>query len=153
MSARRRSRSTHAPVTTRKSGRLKVYGKRNKHRVVPLNPTACEALAERMRAPSQDRPCVFLARKGTNDGDGGRAVRPITPRTLSYIVSRYAARARVEDVCPHDLRHRFGRRMAARVPLHRLAQTVGHDSLDTTTIYVRGTGADLRAAVEEIAWS
>ncbi len=41
-----------------------------------------------------------------------------------------------DDVSPHDLRHRFGYRMAAMVPLHRLAQIMGHDSLDTTKIYV-----------------
>ncbi len=38
--------------------------------------------------------------------------------------------------------------MAEGVPLHRLAQLMGHDSLDTTTLYVRGTMADLQAAVE-----
>ncbi|MDP9382778.1 MAG: site-specific integrase [Chloroflexota bacterium] len=95
--------------------------------------------------------CLFPSRKGSADGEG-RELAPITPRALSYIVSRYASLARVRDVSPHDLRHRFGYRMAERVPLHRLAQIMGHDSLDTTMTYVRGTKADLQAAVEEIAW-
>jgi integrase/recombinase XerD len=43
--------------------------------------------------------------------------------------------------------------MAQKVPLHRLAQIMGHDSLDTTMVYVRGTQGDLQQAVEEIAWS
>ena len=55
-------------------------------------------------------------------------------------------------VSPHDLRHRFGYRMAETVPLHRLAQIMGHDSLDTTMIYVRGTKSDLQREVEKIAW-
>ncbi len=97
--------------------------------------------------------CLFPSRKGGVGGDGERELIPITPRALSYIVSRYAALAKVDDVSPHDLRHRFGYRMADRVPLHRLAQIMGHDSLDTTMIYVRGTKADLQAAVEEIAWA
>ncbi len=42
--------------------------------------------------------------------------------------------------------------MAQVVPLHRLAQIMGHDSLDTTTIYVRGTQSDLQTEVEKIAW-
>jgi site-specific recombinase XerD len=50
------------------------------------------------------------------------------------------------------LRHRFGYRMAERVPLHRLAQIMGHDSLDTTMLYVKGTQQDLQQAVETIAW-
>jgi len=56
-------------------------------------------------------------------------------------------------VSPHNLRHRFGYEMAKRVPLHRLAQIMGHDSLDTTMVYVRGTQGDLQRAVEERAWA
>jgi hypothetical protein len=39
------------------------------------------------------------------------------------------------------------------VPLHRLAQIMGHDSLDTTRVYVQGTKHDLQQAVETIAWT
>ncbi len=42
--------------------------------------------------------------------------------------------------------------MAAMVPLHRLAQIMGNDSLDTTMIYVQGTKHDLQQEVEKIAW-
>jgi integrase/recombinase XerC len=42
--------------------------------------------------------------------------------------------------------------MAEKVPLHRLAQIMGHDSLDTTLIYIQGTEQDLQQAVEQIAW-
>ena len=68
-------------------------------------------------------------------------------------MSRDAGPAGVPDLSPHDLMHRFGYRMTGKVPLHRLAQIMGHDSLDTTMTYVKGTGADLQAAVEEIAWA
>ena len=68
-------------------------------------------------------------------------------------MSKYAAQARVRDLSPHDLRHRFGYRVAQTVPLHRLAQLMGHDSLDTTLRYVRGTQQDLQQAVETIAWA
>jgi integrase len=40
------------------------------------------------------------------------------------------------DSAPH-LRHRFGYVMAEKTPLHRLAQIMGHDSLDTTMIYIK----------------
>jgi integrase/recombinase XerD len=72
---------------------------------------------------------------------------------LGYLVKKYAARANVQAISPHDLRHRFGYRMAASVPLHRLAQIMGHDSLDTTLLYVRGTRQDLQQEVEKIAWT
>jgi len=137
----------------KRSGYLKVWGKRGKYREVPLNSTAREALSEWMAELTEGAPCLFPSRKGEKNGDGERDIRPITDRALGYVVSKYAALAKVEDVSPHDLRHRFGYEMAKRAPLHRLAQIMGHDSLDTTMVYVRGTQGDLQKAVEEIAWT
>jgi integrase/recombinase XerC len=137
----------------KRSGYLKVWGKRGKYREVPLNSTAREALSEWMAELTEGAPCLFPSRKGEKNGDGERDLRPITDRALGYVVSKYAALAKVEDVSPHDLRHRFGYEMAKRAPLHRLAQIMGHDSLDTTMVYVRGTQGDLQKAVEEIAWT
>jgi integrase/recombinase XerD len=59
----------------------------------------------------------------------------------------------VRDISPHDLQHRFGHRMAEVVPLHRLAQIMGHDSLDTTMLYFCGTKQDLQRDAEKIAWT
>jgi hypothetical protein len=42
--------------------------------------------------------------------------------------------------------------IAEVVPLHQLAQIMGHDSLDTTMLYVCGTKQDLQQDVEKIAW-
>jgi len=60
----------------------------------------------------------------------------------------------VSDLSPHDLRHRFAYRLTEnnRVSLHRVAELMGHDSLDTTRLYIKGTQADLQRAVETIAW-
>jgi len=74
-------------------------------------------------------------------------------RALGYIVKKYASVANLPAVSPHDLRHWFGYRMAESVPLHRLAQIMGHDSLDTTKLYIQGTRHDLQQAVETIAWT
>src|SRR5579859_345042 len=97
----------------------------------------------------QRRP-MFPSRKR---GQAGEVTGLLGERALVYIISKYAGQARVADVSPHDLRHRFGYRMAGTVPLHRLAQLMGHDSLDTTLRYVRGTQQDLQQAVETIAWA
>jgi integrase/recombinase XerD len=137
----------------KRSGHLKVYGKRGKYREVPLNATAREALSEWLKGLPTGSEWLFPSRKGKTNDAGEREFRPITVRGLAYVVKRYTALAKVEDVSCHDLRHRFGYRMAERVPLHRLAQIMGHDSLDTTMVYVRGTQGDLQQAVEEIAWA
>jgi integrase/recombinase XerC len=140
-------------VLGKRSGRLKVCGKRGKYREVPLNATAREALSEWLEGLPEGSPWLFPSRKRKRNGDGVGEPRPIGVRGLGYVVKRYADLARVEDLSCHDLRHRFGYRMAETVPLHRLAQIMGHDSLDTTMVYVRGTQGDLQRAVEEIAWA
>lgn len=126
-----------------RSGVVRVVGKRNKYREIPLNATARRALEEYMRTISKDVAYLFPSEKT------GKA---LTERGLGYLVKRYASAAKLADVSSHDLRHRFGYRMAETVPLHRLAQIMGHDSLDTTMIYVRGTKSDLQKEVEKIAW-
>lgn len=133
-------------VQRKRSGHLRVWGKRNKYREVPLNATARKALAkfeESEDAEKQAGPYVFVSQ---------RTRTKLTPRGVGFLIAKYADQASVENLRPHDLRHRFGYRMAERVPLHRLAQIMGHDSLDTTMLYVRGTQDDLQQAVETIAW-
>ncbi len=126
-----------------RSGRLQVRGKRNTYREVPLNATARAALRDYLPTLAPEAHNVFLSRKT------GEA---LTERALGYLVKHYAAQAHLTDVRPHDLRHRFGYRMAEVVPIHRLAQIMGHDSLDTTLLYILGTRSDLQRDVEKIAW-
>ena len=77
----------------------------------------------------------------------------VSERAVGYIVKKYASSAKLPNVSPHDLRHRFGYRMAESVPLQRLAQIMGQASLDTTKLYIQGTRHDLQQAVETIAWT
>lgn len=131
-------------TVNKRSGVLRVRGKRNKYRDVPLNSTVRNALTAYLTIVAKDAPALFCSHKT------GAA---LTERARGYLIAKNADLAKVEDVSPHDLRHRFGYRMAALVPLHRLAQIMGHDSLDTTLIYVQGTKQDLQQEVEKIAWA
>jgi integrase/recombinase XerC len=131
----------------KRSGTIVVHGKRHKDREVPLNATARAALV--VYDPTLAKP---------HEGDATPLFRSekrrarLTERGLGYLIKKYARVARLHDVSPHDLRHRFGYRMAASVPLHRLAQLMGHESLDTTLRYIQGTRQDLQQEVEKIAW-
>lgn len=113
----------------KRSGHVAVYGKRNKYREVPLNSTARAALEEYLPTLQTGIAWLFVSKKHSRLPDGSKQVEPITERALGYIIAKYASLAKVKDVSPHDLRHRFGYRMAKTVPLHRLAQIMGHDSL------------------------
>jgi integrase/recombinase XerD len=131
----------------KRSRTLTVQGTRNKFREIPLNTTARATLIAydaSLLKPSHDPTPLFLSEKRHTQ---------LTERGLGYLIKKYADRAHISDVSPHDLRHRFGYRMALSVPLHRLAQLMGHDSLDTTLLYVRGTKQDLQQDVEKIAWT
>jgi site-specific recombinase XerD len=51
----------------------------------------------------------------------------------------------MEDVTPHTLRHTFGRNLVdAGVPLDRVAQLLGRESVDTTRIYTTPSEQDLQ---------
>jgi integrase/recombinase XerD len=136
-----------------RSGHLAIYGKRNKYREVPLNRTARAALAEYLSTLPATSPWLFVSNKQVTLPDGTKQRAPRAERGLGYLIAKYARLAKVVDLSPHDLRHRFGYRMAQTVPLHRLALIMGHDALATTMIYVQGTKQDLQLAVEAIAWA
>ena len=137
----------------KRSGHVAIYGKRNKYREVPLNGTARAVLAEYLPTLPSEGAWLFTSNKQQTLPDGAKQPAPLTERGLGYLVAKYARIAKVADLSPHDLRHRFGYRMAQTVPLHQLAQIMSHDSLDTTMIYVQGTKQDLQQAVEAISWA
>lgn len=128
---------------SKRSGTLRITGKRKKVREVPLNTTARSILNQYLEELPQECQYLFPSEK---------TQKALTGRALGHLVTKYAAQAKIVDISPHDLRHRFGYRMAEVVPLHRLAQIMGHDSLDTTMLYIRGTKQDLQQDVEKIAW-
>lgn len=126
------------------SGAIDVIGKRNKYRNVPLNGTARAVLREYIATLPLDSMYLFPSEK-TGAALGERMVQ--------LIVKKYAEMAKIKDLSPHDLRHRFGYRLAeANTPIHRIAQIMGHDSYNTTMIYIKGTQADLQSAVEKLAY-
>jgi len=126
------------------TGGVQIIGKRSKHRYVPLNATARAVLNEYLPTLLENEIHLFPSEK--HHGALGE-------RMVQLIVKKYAAMAKIDDLSPHDLRHRFGYRLAeANIPIHRIAQMMGHDSYNTTMIYIKGTEADLQKAVEQIAY-
>lgn len=131
-------------ILGKRSGHLTVRsGKRNKQREVPLNVT-CRVTLEKY-IPELPKNTLYLF---PSEKTGER----LSERAIRYIVQKYMDFARLQGLSAHDLRHRFGYVMAENTPLHRLAQIMGHDSLDTTMIYIKATRADLQSEVEKIAW-
>ncbi len=116
--------------------RLRVRGKGQKERVVPVSP----ALTEQWEEWLAQRPQVASAAVFTTQRKKGISKRGIQDR-----MSHYSRQAGVAVSC-HRLRHTFGRRMAeASMPLLSLAKLLGHEQVTTTQGYIAGAGVDVRA--------
>jgi integrase/recombinase XerD len=128
----------------KRNGILHIIGKRKKARDVPLNANTWSMLGKYLATLPQECQYLFPSEKKQ---------WALTGRALGHLITKYTRQAQVVDVSLQNLRHRFGYRMAEAVPLHRLAQIMGHESLDTTMLYIRGTRQDLQQDVEKIAWT
>jgi integrase/recombinase XerD len=96
------------------------YGKRSKHRVVPMS-RRIQPLMEHYFAIHET---WFVG-----------------PRQVQKIVKRVANRAKItQDVTPHVLRHTFATRaLQKNISLAAIQKILGHDRLTTTAIYLNLT--------------
>ena len=86
----------------------------------------------------------------------GDSPKALTARGISLGLKRAAERYGVNPdvVYPHSFRHLFAKNFIAKNPdIAFLADLMGHDSIETTRIYLRRTATEQRAAVDEaIDW-
>jgi site-specific recombinase XerD len=109
-------------------GSVHIYGKGRKDRTITLNWKACKAikayLAIRPRVEDQR---LFITKFGSG----------ISPRAIENVVEKYLKEAGITGASVHTLRHTFGTHMAKKgTKLDVIRQAMGHESLDTTGIYV-----------------
>lgn len=80
----------------------------------------------------------------------------MTVRGISMGLKRFAEKYGTnQDVAfPHSFRHRFAKNFIERKPdIALLADLMGHESLETTRVYLRRTASEQRAAVDEaVIW-
>lgn len=130
-----------------RSGLVRVCaGKGGKEREVPLNASARRAILLYLKTredPDAQEP-LFLSERG-----GG----PMSLRTMQATIQELARRAKITriPVSGHTCRHSFALAFLRRNPgkLIELAALLGHESLDTTAVYVQPSSEDLARAVED----
>ena len=120
---------------------LRLTDSKTGARVVPLPPAAVELLAALPRLP--DNPWVIPGRK-----PGARL------SGLDHIWRKVRARAGLEDVRVHDLRHSYASRaLALGENLAMIGKLLGHSHIQTTARYAHLARDAVRGAAERIARS
>lgn len=113
---------------------IRVTGKGDKQRLVPLGPRAINCLNEyyKMVRPS-------LARKNQNNGKIflSRNGKPLTRMMVWIIIKKYVALANIKkDVSPHTFRHSFATHLLeGGADLRAVQEMLGHADISTTQIY------------------
>lgn len=123
-------------------GCLIVEGKGSKQRIVPVSPVAIDLIQEylpqraRLNIKPDSQDIIFLNRRG------GKMSRIM----VFYIIRDLAAAAGIlKTVSPHTLRHSFATHLLeGGASLRVIQELLGHESLETTEIYVHLDRSRLR---------
>lgn len=134
------------------TGDLRVKGKGNKERVVPLPPRCAELVREWIALRSRiDGPLICLVWRN-RIGWGVDPRRSLTPTRVYVIVRRLARRARIAHLSPHDLRRTYcGDLLDAGADLSVVQALMGHADPATTARYDRRGERSRRAAVSKLS--
>lgn len=126
-------------------GYMRIIGKGNKQRLVPISPEATKWFNYWLEDRSQldikpeSKDIAFLNRYG----------RQLTRAMIFTIIKRLAEQAGVKKaISPHTLRHSFATHLLQNgADLRIIQQLLGHESISTTEIYTHVDVSDLREAI------
>ena len=125
-------------------GHLDLYSKGGKLRRIYIpKELQKEALSWLMTEKQQESGFIFLNKYGER----------ITTRGISGQLKKLAVRYDINPVVvyPHSFRHRFAKSFLERCnDIAFLADLMGHESIETTRIYLRKTSTEQREIVDTI---
>lgn len=118
-------------------------GKGHRQRAVPLNATARKALRRYLdtREDARDGDPAFVTERGT----------PLSVRSIQVFIVHLARRAGLKrKISAHTLRHAFALAYLRDNPdgLIKLMHLLGHESVETTAVYLRSSEQDMADDLE-----
>jgi len=114
-------------------GMIRVTGKGNKTRIIPVGSKACAAIRRYLET---ERPTLVGPRSGAEIFLSVRG-KKLTPQRIWQLLKQYASRAGLEsNVYPHLLRHSFATHLlGGGADLRIIQEMLGHADIATTQIY------------------
>ena len=126
-----------------KIGYLDLYSKGGKLRRIYIPKHLQEESLAWLESKEQDSGFIFLNQRGER----------ITTRGISGELKKFADKYEIDKkvVYPHSFRHRFAKSFLERCnDIAFLADLMGHESIETTRIYLRKTATEQREIVDDI---
>lgn len=126
-----------------KLGHLDLYSKGGKLRRIYIPKVLQDEALSWLNEKNQKSGFVFLNRYG----------KRITTRGISTQLKKIAEKYNIDKtvVYPHSFRHRFAKNFLERCnDIAFLADLMGHESIETTRIYLRKTATEQREIVDQI---
>lgn len=125
-----------------RSGEIRVVNaKGGKERTIPLNSSARKALRNYFEGRNlEEGGAVFFSKQN----------KKMTVRAVQKVINNLAGKSGIENMSPHTLRHTFAINYLRSNPecLVELSALLGHESLDTTSIYTTASKERLANTVE-----
>lgn len=125
-------------------GYIRVIGKGDKQRLVPISTLARERISlylDKRKAARSSEEVLFLNNRG----------RQLTRVMIFMILKQAALRAGIDkQISPHTLRHSFATHLLeGGAGIRQVQELLGHESILTTEIYTHLEAEHLRTTVEE----
>lgn len=124
-------------------GYIDIYGKGGKVRRIYIPLQLCEKTKKWLIIKNRSSGYLFLNNKN----------QPITSRGIAQQLKNFAKKYGINPavVYPHSFRHRFAKNFLAKFnDISLLADLMGHESIETTRIYLRRTSTEQQEIVNKI---
>lgn len=126
------------------SGTLKVLGKRNKERLVPVNQNLLQlglAYLEKRRELNTETTMLFVTLKG----------KTAYPKMVYNVVNAYLSKvSTLNKKSPHILRHTFATHMLNNgADLNSIKEILGHANLSATQVYTHNSFEKLKSIYKQ----